>query len=114
MDLKESCNTCPLDCPQNKNPIILKASDAKKSIASILTSLEPIMNMGGVSAESIKKAYDVMSSSGINTNNSSEINDAINIANYAKEILNKAMSGKGVDLTEFKKVKEELDKKYKR
>lgn len=114
MGLKESCKTCPLDCPQNENPIVKKGLDAKKNISSVLSSLEPIMNMGGLNHESLKKAYDVMNSSQINTNNSSEINDAINIANYAKEVLNKAMSGQGINLIEFKKVKEELERKYKR
>jgi hypothetical protein len=114
MGLKESCITCPLNCPKNENPIVKKSLEAKNNISSILSSLQPIINVGGLSDDALKKAYDVMNSSEINTNNSLEINEAINIANYAKDILNKVMLGKGINLAEFKKVKEDLEKKYKR
>ena len=55
-----------------------------------------------------------MSSQEINTNTSAEIDNTIKLTNYARDVLNSAMSGKNIDLVEFRKVKEELEKKYKK
>mgnify|MGYP003348614903 CR=1 FL=1 len=114
MGIKESCLSCPLDCPENKNEVMLKAKNAKNNIQSILTSLGPMFESSGIDPATIKKAQDVMNSTKNITNNSLELEEAINIANYAKEVLNKALSGKGMDLAEFKKIKEDVEKRYKR
>jgi hypothetical protein len=70
--------------------------------------------MGGVDPSSIKKAYDTMSSAEINTNTSSEVEETIKLTNYARDILNTVMSGGTINIVEFKKIKEEIEKKYKK
>lgn len=85
-----------------------------RNMSAVLDSLSPLMQMSGIDASSIKKAYDVMNSREINTNTSAEIDNTIKLTNYARDVLNSAMSGKNIDLVEFRKIKEELEKKYKK
>jgi hypothetical protein len=114
MGIKENCSICPLDCKENKNPAVQNSKAAMRNMSAVLDSLSPLMQMSGIDASSIKKAYDVMNSQEINTNTSAEIDNTIKLTNYARDVLNSAMSGKNIDLVEFRKIKEELEKKYKK
>lgn len=112
MGITENCAVCPLDCKENKNPAVGNVKAALKNVSSILESIAPLMQMSGVDPSMLKKAYDVMSSPEISANTSKDIDNTIKITNYAKDILNSVMSGKNIDIAEFKKVKELLEKKY--
>lgn len=112
MDISEACISCPLSCHENKNPIVKKTKDASESISNLLNSLGPMLGVSGIDPISLKKANDIMSSHNINTNNSAEIEPIINLTNYAKNVLNSIMSGNAVDIAEFKKIKDLVEKKY--
>jgi hypothetical protein len=112
--LKDNCSSCPLPCPENKNETVFRAKAAIKNVSNILESLGPIISMSGIDSSFVKKAYDSANSSNINTNNSKEVDEAIKIANYARDIINKVMSGEKVDVIEFRKIKEDIEKKYKK
>lgn len=114
MGIKDNCTICPLGCPENKNPIVQRTKSAIKNVSNIMESLGPLIQMGGVDPSSIKKAYDTMSSAEINTNTSSEVEETIKLTNYARDILNTVMSGGTINIVEFKKIKEEIEKKYKK
>lgn len=114
MGIKDNCSVCPLGCPENKNPIVLRTKSAIKNVSNIMESLGPMMQMSGVDPLIVKKAYDAMGSAEINTNTSAEIEDTIKITNYARDILNTVMSGGAINIVEFKKIKEEIEKKYKK
>lgn len=114
LDILDNCNSCPLYCKENKNPNIIRTEEAMKNISNILSSLGPLASMAGVDQSELKKAADRIKSPEINTNTSAEIEDTIKLTNYAKNILSSVMSGKTVDIVEFKKIKEEIEKKYKK
>lgn len=114
MGITENCAICPLDCKENKNPAVGNVKTAMKSVATILESMGPLMQMSGIDPAALKKAYDVMNSPDVSANMSKDIDNTIKITNYAKDILNSAMSGKNIDIAEFKKVKELLEKKYRK
>jgi hypothetical protein len=114
MDIKENCKVCPLSCKENVNPSVQKAESAMKNVSSILGSLGPMAQMTGMDSDAIKKAFDTINSQEINTNTSSEIEETIKLTNYARDVLLSIMSGKSVNITEFKKIKEEIEKKYKK
>ena len=114
MGIKDNCSACPLGCPENKNPVVLKTKSAIKNVSNIMESLGPIIQMSGVDPATVKKAYDTMNSAEINTNTSSEIEETIRLTNYARDILNTVMSGGTINIVEFKKIKEEIEKKYKK
>ena len=112
--IKDQCNICPLSCKENLNPSIKKMESAKKNVSQILNSLGPMAGVMGVNPSEIKKAFDTLDSVEINTNTSAEIEESVKLANYARDILTSVMSGKQINLVEFKKVKEEIEKKYKK
>lgn len=114
MGIKENCEVCPLDCKENKNPAVSNLKSALKNVASVLESITPLMQMSGMDTQQLKKAYDTMVSPDVSANMSKDIGDTIKITNYAREILNSAMSGGSVNIAEFKKVKELLEKKYRK
>lgn len=114
MDIKDSCKTCQLYCKENLNPKVVKAEEASKNIKTLLNSLGPMAQFSGMDPSAIKNAFDTLDSQKINTNTSVEIEETIKIANYARDILTSVMSGKPVNITEFKRVKEEIEKKYKK
>jgi malonyl CoA-acyl carrier protein transacylase len=88
--------------------------EASKNIKTLLNSLGPMAQFSGMDPSAIKNAFDTLDSQKINTNTSVEIEETIKIANYARDILTSVMSGKPVNITEFKRVKEEIEKKYKK
>lgn len=114
MGIRANCSVCPLQCKENKNPIVSKAKDAVKNVSNILNSIEPLMKDGGIDISSISKAQSSINLNNINTNNYKEIQEAINLTNYAKDIMTSLMSGKKVNISEIKIIKETLEKKYKR
>ena len=114
LDLVDNCKTCQLYCKDNKNPNTRKAEDAIKNISGILNSLGPLASFAGMDQSEIKKAADQLNSGQINTNTSTEIEETIRLTNYAKNILNSVMSGSSVDIVEFRRIKEEIEKKYKK
>jgi len=114
MGIRDNCQVCPLGCPENKNPTVLRAKSAIKNVSSIMESLGPIIQMSGIDPSTVKKAYDTMNSAEINTNTSVEIEETIRLTNYARDILNTVMSGGNINIIEFKKIKEEIEKKYKK
>ena len=112
--MKDNCFHCPLECKENKNPTVLRAKSAMKNISDIMKSFEPIISMGGIDPSLFTKAKESMNASKINTNNSAEVDDAIKIANYARDIVNNALSGGNINIVEFKKIKEDIERKYKK
>lgn len=115
MNLKDTCAICPLSCKENKNPVVANAKTAVKNLSSILESISPLMQMSGINPEILKKAYNVMDSASTATNTSSTgIEDTIQVVNYAKGVLDGVMSGKNIDIAEFRKVKELLEKRYRK
>jgi len=114
LNILDNCNSCPLYCKENKNPNIKRAEDAMKNVSKMLSSLGPLASMAGVDQSELKKATEKMKSSEINTNTSIEIEDTIKLTNYAKNILSSVMSGRSVDIVEFKRIKEEIERKYKK
>lgn len=114
LNILDNCNSCPLYCKENKNPNIKRAEEAMKNVSNILSSLGPLASIAGVDQSELKKATEKMRSSEINTNTPTEIEDTIKLTNYAKNILSSVMSGRSVDIVEFKKIKEEIERKYKK
>jgi len=114
LGIKDNCKVCPLYCKENKNPDIIKAENAMKNVSNILSSLGPLAGFAGMDQSELKKAADRMKSAEINTNTSAEIEETIRLTNYAKDILTSVMSGRSVDIVEFKKIKEEMERKYKK
>lgn len=114
LNILDNCSSCPLYCKENKNPNIKRAEEAMKNVSSILSSLGPLASIAGVDQSELKKATEKMRSSEINTNTSTEIEETIKLTNYAKDILSSVMSGRSVDIVEFKKIKEEIERKYKK
>ncbi len=114
MGVRDNCSICPLECKENKNPIVQKTKNAMKNMSAILSSLSPIMSETGIDINSISKAKSMMESGEINTNNYKEIEEAVNLTNYAKNVINSIMNGKGANISEIKLIKESLEKKYKR
>lgn len=114
LGIKEQCQICPLSCKENLNPAIKKMESAKENVSHILNSLGPLAGMMGVNPSEIKKAFNTLDSAEINTNTSAEIEETVKLANYARDVLTSIMSGKQVNIVEFKKVKEEIEKKYKK
>jgi len=114
MDIKENCKICPLSCKENSNPKVKKTEDAMKSVSSILGSLGPMAEMTGMDPGVIKKAFNAIDQSQINTNTSSEIEEVVKLTNYARNVLSSVISGKSVDIIEIKRIKEEIEKKYKK
>jgi hypothetical protein len=114
LGIKDQCKICPLSCKENLNPTIKKMESTKKNVAQILNSLGPMAGIMGVNPSEIKKAFDTLDSAEINTNTSAEIEETVKLANYARDVLTSIMSGGQVNLVEFKKIKEEIEKKYKK
>lgn len=114
MGIKENCAVCPLDCKENKNPSVGNLKSALKNVASVLESIAPLMQLSGMDTQQLKRAYDTMNSPDVSANMSKDIENTIKITNYAREVLNSAMSGGNIDIAEFKKVKELLEKKYRK
>lgn len=114
MGIKDNCQVCPLGCPENKNPTVLRAKSAIKNVSSIMESLGPIIQMSGIDPATVKKAYDTMNSADINTNTSTEVEETIRLTNYARDVMNTVMSGGTINIVEFKRIKEEIEKKYKK
>jgi len=114
LGIKDQCKICLLSCKENLNPKIKKMESAKENVSHILNSLGPLAGMMGVNSADIKKAFDTLDSTKINTNTSAEIEETVKLANYARDILTSVMSGGQVNIVEFKKVKEEIEKKYKK
>jgi hypothetical protein len=114
MDIKENCKICPLYCKENLNPKVKKTEDAMKNVSSILGSLGPMAEMTGMDPNVLKKAFSTIDSSKINTNTSSEIEEVVKITNYARDVLSSVMSGRSVDIVEIRRMKEEIEKKYKK
>ncbi len=114
LGITEQCKICPLSCPKNQNPGLKRMEEAKNNVSQILNSLGPLAGMAGVNQSEIKKAFDTINSPEINTNTSSEIEETVKLTNYAKDVLMSIMSGNSVNIVEFKKIKEQIEKKYKR
>jgi hypothetical protein len=114
LDIKNQCSICPLSCKENSNPTVKKMESTRENISGMLNSLGPLAGMMGVNSDEIKKAFDALDSKEINTNTSSEIEESVRLANYARDILTSVMSGKQVNIVEFRKIKEQIEKKYKK
>jgi hypothetical protein len=114
LGIKDQCKICLLSCGQNLNPDVKRMETAKHNVSEILNSLSPLAGIAGVNSSEFKKAFDAINSAEINTNTSTEIDETIKLTNYARSVLTSIMSGKSVDIVEFKKIKEEIEKKYKK
>ena len=112
--IEDQCKICLLSCKENLNPKVKKIESAKENISQMLNSLGPLAGAAGVNPSEIKKAFDTINSPEINTNTSAEIEESIKLANYARDILTSVMSGRSINIIEFKRVKEEIEKKYKK
>jgi hypothetical protein len=84
-----------------------------KNVSNILSSLGPLAGFAGMDQSELKKATDRMKSAEINTNTSAEIEETIKLTNYARDILTSVMSGRSVDIVEFKKIKDNQNEYYK-
>lgn len=114
MGIRDNCKICPLECSENKNPTIQKTKDTMKNVSNILNSLGPLMKDSGIDPSTIYKAQSTLNSNDINTNNYDEIQEAVKLTNYAKDVITSLMTGKEVNISEIKLIKERLEKKYKK
>ena len=101
LELKESCNSCLLECINNKNPKIQEALGEKKKLDAVIEKLKPNMILYGVSSkevEQISKKYTEKNADGKRNQMGIE---AIDAANFANDTLKAAMSGKMIDIAFF-------------
>jgi CRISPR/Cas system CSM-associated protein Csm2 small subunit len=103
MDLKAKCNSCMLECPENKNPKLKERQDDVKRLDSVLNSI----NNFGVGAQ---KVYDIVDS---HKKNKSLNSDVISALSFSDKVLSKAMSGAGIDISHFQLIAKEFIKKIK-
>jgi hypothetical protein len=96
-------------CPENKNKKIKDIELQRQNLQGLISSLGPMIALSGKSKDDLDKITNNISSSTLNNSN---INEVLNITNYAKSILDGLVSGKQVDLAEFNKIKDHISKKY--
>jgi hypothetical protein len=96
--LKDSCNTCSLECINNKNEKLEEYLKEKKELEALIEELKPNMILHGVTATQVEKISSVYTKK----NSSGERNqmgaEAIKTAKFANKALKMAMSGKRIDL----------------
>jgi hypothetical protein len=109
LGIKEQCVSCELICPENKNKKIKDIELQRQNLQGLISSLGPMIALSGKSKDDLDKITNNISSSTLNNSN---INEVLNITNYAKSILDGLVSGKQVDLAEFNKIKDHISKKY--
>lgn len=109
LGIKEQCSVCELQCPQNKNEDVNRVEKQKDNIKNILDSFGPMLAFSGKSMDEISDIKSKLSNGQVNVSN---INEIVQITSYAKSILDGVVSGKQVDLAEFNKIKEFMNKKY--
>ena len=93
MDMKESCNTCPLECVENKNKELSQLKTQAEKINRISKTLGPGMGMAGISGSDIQNISDVYSKEKADP----IVKQALDIADFTSHIFNSAMSGKMID-----------------
>lgn len=101
LELKESCNSCLLECINNKNPKIKDALAEKQRLDDVIEKLKPNMILYGVSSkeiEQISKKYTEKNADGKRNQMGIE---AIDAANFANDTLKAAMNGKIIDIAFF-------------
>jgi hypothetical protein len=104
MGLLDQCQKCYLKCKNNTNPELKKQEKIKSDMNKIIKKLP----MGyGVSYDSAESIVNKMKESNINEKQS----DALQAASFSGTLLNKVMSGKHIDLSELKIIKQYMSKK---
>ncbi len=109
LGIKEQCSVCELVCPENKNKKIKDIQIQKQNLQNLISSLGPMVALSGKSKEDLDKIANNINSSSLNNSN---INEVLNITNYAKTILDGLVTGKQIDLAEFNKIKKHISEKY--
>lgn len=98
LDLKESCNTCVLECINNKNDKLKNALEEKKKLDAVIEKLKPNMMLYGVSADQISKVSKTYTKKSIDNKKNIAGREAIEAANFANEALKSAMKGEMIDV----------------
>jgi len=92
-DLKDSCNTCPLRCINNKNPELMISVKASMELKALLDSLKGSMVLYGVDQKTIESI-----SSDYKKNKDTNTKNAIDAAKLSNESIKLIQKGKHVDI----------------
>lgn len=98
LELKESCNTCVLECINNKNKKISSALEEKKRLDEVIEKLKPNMFLYGVSADQISKVSKTYTKKSVDNKKNMAGREAMEAANFANEALKSALRGKMIDV----------------
>lgn len=110
----DACKTCELKCSQNKNTNSIKLKQKSEALANTINSLKPILELGGSPTKLLDAAINDLKQKPMDSNAQKNLDDVVQVANYAKDILNSALLGRTVDIAQFKIIKEHFEKKYKK
>ena len=98
LDLKESCNTCVLECINNKNKRLSNALEEKKRLDQVIEKLKPNMVLYGVSSDQVSKISKTYTKKSIDNKKNIAGREAIEAANFANEALKAVLKGKMIDV----------------
>jgi hypothetical protein len=101
LGLKESCQTCLLDCTNNQNPQIQDALNEKKKLDDVIEKLRPNMILYGVSSEQVEQISKKYTQKNADGKRNQMGVEAIEAANFANDTLKAALSGKMIDVAFF-------------
>ena len=101
LGLEDSCNSCKLECINNKNDNLKDTLEERRKLESVIDKLRPNMMLYGVSADQVEGISSKYTEKNADGKKNEAGREAIQAANFANETLKAMMSGKVIDVAFF-------------
>jgi hypothetical protein len=101
MGLTESCDSCELECINNKNEKMKAVLAEKKKLDLVIDKLKPNMMLYGVSAKQVEDISSKYTKKGASGKKDRMGSEAIRAAGFANEALKMILNGRPIDAAFF-------------
>lgn len=114
MNIKEACNTCMLQCINNKNKEAKSAAEERAKLEGVINDLKPQMMLYGISADEVERISKKYTNEKSSEKEKKLGSEAISAATFANKALKAILAGRQVDLAFFSLYAKKTSGKIKR